>query len=292
MDKYAARMRELKMKKAKEAVGKQLSDADKAAEMKRALDEQFGEAVVNAATAALAQRWVRLAKESLETKFRSRSEQIRNDLQAALSQMPEQDDWLEGNELLTRGMDLNNDRRTLEAEAAIKIRRVQTDLKEYLKDKEMQMDKERKAFELNIATGNDRSTLEIETRQAELEKSKQEKRKEFDKEEKRARDEQGAAPTEMIQAHRAHIAEMEQAARDEAKRARDARAADVNLSRVNFDRQEALQHDEMSRRKNMAADNVDRIRSELAGRVKASESDWQNSSAKWLTVANKKIQVK
>lgn len=299
MDKYAARMRNLKMKKAKEAVGKQVADKDKADEMKRALEEQFGEAVVNAATAALAQRWVRLAKESLEAKFRGRSEQIRQDLQTALSQMPEQDDWyygaamrLEGSELLSRGMDLNNDRRTLEAEAAIKIRRVQTDLKDYLKDKEMQMDKERKAFELNVATGNDRSNIEIETRQAELEKSRLEKRKEFDKEEKRARDEQGAAPTEMIQAHRSHISEMEQSARDEAKRARDARTAEVNLARTNFDRQEALQNDEIARRNNMAADNIDRIRSELAGRVKASESDWQNSSAKWLTVANKKIQVK
>jgi hypothetical protein len=299
MEKYAQRMRQLKMKKAKEAVGQVVSEAEKAEEMKKALTDQFGEVSVDAATKALAQRWIRLAKESLEAKFRSRSEQIRQDLQAALAQMPEQDDWyftaalrLEGNQLLSRGLDLNNDRRTLEAEAAIKIRRVQSDIDDYIGDKEEQLSRERKAFEMTIAAENDRSNLAIETRQAELEKAKIERRKEFDKEEKRERDEKGAAPTEMIQSHRQQIAEMEMQAKDEAKRAKDHRIAEVKQARINFDKQEGLQRAEMNRRKSLAAENIARIRSELAGRIKASEQDWQNNSVKWLTIGNKKIQVK
>merc|ERR1712169_127785 len=126
----------------------------------------------------------------------------------------------------------------------------------------------------------------------ELEKAKQEKRKEFDKEEKRAADEQGAAPTEMIQNHRNHIAEMDQNAKNERKRAEENRANDVKTARTMFNRQEEIQRNEMARRKAMASDSIARIRQELTARIKASESDWQTQSAKWHTIAKKKIQVK
>merc|ERR1712000_781999 len=93
----------------------------------------------------------------------------------------------------------------------------------------------------------------------ELEKAKQEKRKEFDKEEKRAAEE-----------HRAN---------------------DVKTARTMFNRQEEIQRNEMARRKAMASDSIARIRQELTARIKASESDWQTQSAKWHTIAKKKIQV-
>jgi hypothetical protein len=64
------------------------------------------------------------------------------------------------------------------------------------------------------------------------------------------------------------------------------------VARTNFDRSESLQKDEVSHRKGLARDNLDRIRTELAGRIKASESDWQTASAKWLMVGQKKIEVK
>jgi hypothetical protein len=67
-------------------------------------------AEVNAATKALALRWIRLARDVLESKFRLRSETFREDLDALLAVMPEEDDWyfgaamrLEGRDLLKRG---------------------------------------------------------------------------------------------------------------------------------------------------------------------------------------------
>jgi hypothetical protein len=299
MEKYAQKMRQLKIKQAKEAVGKAVDREQQEEDMKKALQEEFGDVDVDAATRALAQRWVRLAKESIEVKFRTRSENIRTDLAAALEDMPEQDDWyfggemrVEGKQLLTRGLDLSNDRKTLEAEATIKIRKVEADLQDFLERKVDKMKREREEFELKIAEGNDASALKIETRSAELEKAKQDKRKEFDGKEKTARDEMGAAPTEMVQAHRAHIAELDAQARNETKRARDKRSDEVKVARTNFDRSEALQKDEVAHRKGLARDNLDRIRTELAGRIKASESDWQTASAKWLMIAQKKIEVK
>ena len=279
MEKYAQRMRQLKIKKAKEAVGKAVNLEQQEEDMKKALEEEFGEVEVDVATRALAQRWVRLAKESIEVKFRTRSENIRTDLKDSLEDMPEQDDWyfggemrVEGDQLLTRGLDLSNDRKTLEAEATIKIRKVEADLAEFLAKKVDKMKREREQFELKIAEGNDASALKIETRAAELEKAKQDKRKEFDGKEKTARDEMGAAPTEMVQGHRSHIAELDAQARAETKRARDKRSAEVAVARTNFDRGESLQKDEVSHRKGLARDNLDRIRTELAGRIKASVS--------------------
>merc|ERR1712146_240194 len=95
MEKYAQKMRQLKIKKAKEAIGGG-SEAKRMEEQKRALEEQFGPVDVNATTAALAQRWIRKARESLEAKFRGRSQGLRDELEAALAQMPEHEDWYFG----------------------------------------------------------------------------------------------------------------------------------------------------------------------------------------------------
>lgn len=83
--------------------------------------------------------------------------------------MPEQDDWyfggemrVEGKQLFTRGLDLS----TLEAEATIKIRKVEADLTEFLEKKADKMKREREQFELKISEGNDASALKIETRAA------------------------------------------------------------------------------------------------------------------------------
>ncbi len=38
-------------------------------------------------------RWIRLARDVLESKFRMRSETFREDLDGLLGQMPEEDDW-------------------------------------------------------------------------------------------------------------------------------------------------------------------------------------------------------
>merc|ERR1712167_63189 len=123
---------------------------------------------------------------------------------------------------------------------------VEADLQDFLEKKVDKMKREREEFEIKIAEGNDASALKIETRAAELEKAKQDKRKEFDGKEKTARDEMGAAPTDMVQAHRAHIAELDSQARNETKRARDKRSDEVSVARTNFDRSEALQKDEVA----------------------------------------------
>ena len=58
--------------------------------------------------------------------------------------MPEEDDWyfgatlrLEGKDLLKKGAALDDDRRTLEAEAAVKIHKIERDLEDHLADRQL-----------------------------------------------------------------------------------------------------------------------------------------------------------
>lgn len=86
---------------------------------------------------------------------------------------------LEGKELLRKGGELEDDRRTLEAEAAVKIHKIDMDLQEYLKTREEELERERKLFGTKLAQQRDRIALDIELRKQELEKLKAERKKEF-----------------------------------------------------------------------------------------------------------------
>jgi hypothetical protein len=48
----------------------------------------------------------------------------------------------------------------------------------------------------------------------------------------------------------------------------------------------------MERRRAMASENVSRIRQEVAGKVRASEAEWQGRTGKWLAQARRKVLVK
>merc|ERR1711871_615847 len=163
MDRYAKKLRDLKMKKAR-------ADASKKEEEKEAdeLVEGFDEVTFTAATKALAQRWVRKARESLEERFKQKSASIRELLVTTLGDMPEEDDWyfgsglrMEGQHLSQRGIALDGDRRTLEAEASVKINRVQIDLENYIKARDEELHRERNAFELKLAQQVDRTELDM-----------------------------------------------------------------------------------------------------------------------------------
>jgi len=121
-----------------------------------------------AATKALALRWIRLARDVMESKFKYRSETFREDVDTLLGMMPEEDDWyfgaalrLEGRDLLTKGAALEDDRRTLEAEAAVKVHKIERDLEGHLQDRQAELERERKLFNTKLAQQNDKILLDI-----------------------------------------------------------------------------------------------------------------------------------
>ena len=291
MEKYAQKLRELKMKKARDMVGKE--------PIKNIDNDENEAAQITAATKALALRWIRMARDFLESKFRLRSESFREDLEALLAQMPEEDDWffgaamrLEGKDLLKRGSDLEDDRRTLEAEAAVKIHKINSDVDTHITERTEELERERRLFATKLAQQNDRISLDIENRRNELEKLKEARKKEFMAEERKAREELGAAPTEMIQDHRNQLLAIDELMVSEQTNTEKYRADEEKQARIMFDRSELIKRAEMERRKAIAGENAARIRQEVAVKVKVAETEWQGLTSKWLSIARRKVQVK
>jgi hypothetical protein len=290
MERYAQKLRELKMRKARDAAKPAVKPTE---------EDEAEAANITAATKALALRWIRMARDAMDSKFRMRSETFREDLDSLLAMMPEEEDWffgaamrLEGRELLKRGSDLEDDRRTLEAEAAVKIHKIETDAAEHVVERTEELERERRLFATKLAQQNDRIALDIEVRRAELERLKETRKKEFQAEERKAREELGAAPTDMIQDHRNQLLAIDELMNTEQSNTEKYRADEEKQAKVMFDRAELIKRTEMERRKAIAGENVARIRQEVAVKVKAAESEWQGLAAKWLAIARRKVQVK
>lgn len=283
------------MKKAKEAAQKGATEEDAGDELVKEFEHQK----FTAATEALALRWIRMARDSLGAKFREKSLKIRDNLATTLGDMPEEDDWyygaglrLEGSSLLARGQALDEDRRTLEAEASVKINKINLDLEVYVQDRESELHRERDAFELQLAQKADRIALDIEIRHAELQRLREAKAIEFAAEEKKQKMELGAASTELTQSHRNQLLDIENLMVTERERAEGQRDFDQAEARVMFDRAEKIKLNDLTNRKIFAGTNSARIRETVAKKVHASELEWQQMSGKWLTIAQKKVEIK
>jgi hypothetical protein len=290
MERYAQKLRQAKMKKARDAL---TIDVPPSLDGTDDLPKTF-----NAATTALALRWVRLARDALESRFRVRSENLREDLENTLNQMAPSDDWfygslrLEGADLRKRGDNLGDDRKTLEAEAAVKIYKIEQDLNNHVKEREEELKREEKLFGAKVSQQIDRINYDIELRQEELEKHKENKKIEFKAIEKEAREEFGAAPTEMTQSHRNQIIAIDELMITERTRLEKFRDSETKEATIMFERSQLVKRAEMERRKASASDNTARIRLEVSRKVRTFEAEWQSNTAKWLQVAKRKVAVK
>lgn len=299
MDRYAQKLRNLKMKKAKAAAKKAAAGDAALTTPEDELYKDITEARFNAATKALALRWIRMARDSLESKFRAKSDSLNDEIQVLLSSMPEEDDWyfgaalrLEGGSLINRATSLEDDRRVMEAEAAVKIHKIEADLKAYVESRTEEVKIERGTFEGKMAQINDRVNLDIEIRTAELERLKASKQAEFAEIEKKAKMELGAAPTEMTQSHRNQLIDLDNLIESERSTAERNRDANEKESRIMFETQEGVKIGDINRRTTIAGDNTARIRQDVIDRVRKTETVWQVDAIKWTNIARKKVQVK
>ena len=138
----------------------------------------------------------------------------------------------------------------------------------------------------------DRINLDVELRQDELVKLKEAKKIEFKGIEKKAREELGAAPTEMTQSHRNQLIAIDELMISERQRLEQFRDDETGEARIMFERAEAIKEAETERRKASAGDNVARIRMEVGRKVKNFEKEWQGLTAKWLQVGKRKVAIK
>jgi len=244
MERYVEKLRKIKLRKGrKDIAGAQAADGPGVS----AKEKGWGEVKISAATKAIGLRWLRMARDSVEKKFAERGDKLRTDLREILKAIREEDDWffgaefrLEGEQLLQQGGELRDDQRNMTAEMAVKIRKIETDFESFEKERRDDIDHDRQVFETKVQDYNAKASMEAVQRTAELAKFLETKRVEFAQEQKKAREELGAASTEMQEAHRQALSDIEEQIRAEEQKSEQVRAAWEAEQRLFFDQKEQL----------------------------------------------------
>jgi hypothetical protein len=191
-----------------------------------------------------------------------------------------------------QGDQLAQDMRTVEAEEAVKVRRVEADFEAFEKEKRAAIDGGRAEFEAATAADVDRANDMIAIRTRELQRNSAETRKEFDAEEKKAREEEGAVPPAMAEEHRARLEELDGIVRVTQQKMERERNESEKRSRFEFDARETEQEQEVVARRVHASSQVRSIRKAALVKMKSGEVKWQADAAKWLFASQRKIEAK
>eukprot|EP00633_Aureoumbra_lagunensis_P003266 CAMPEP_0197301142 /NCGR_PEP_ID=MMETSP0890-20130614/49982_1 /TAXON_ID=44058 ORGANISM="Aureoumbra lagunensis, Strain CCMP1510" /NCGR_SAMPLE_ID=MMETSP0890 /ASSEMBLY_ACC=CAM_ASM_000533 /LENGTH=531 /DNA_ID=CAMNT_0042780345 /DNA_START=635 /DNA_END=2230 /DNA_ORIENTATION=- len=301
MERYAEKMRKRKLAGGKKKIAGVEKEEDKKKSEEEAQQQRFEKRVLrlSAASTALARRWLRAAQDSLTKRFSDKGKQLRDDLAKTLSNMPEEDEWYYGADLIhagrvlvERGERLQNHRLTLEAQAAVRVRRIENDFNEYEREQRENISNEREVFENNLATHAERAKYDLQLRLQELERERDKRREQCEEEEKKAREEEGAASTELLEKHRQIMHEIEDEIRREALDADKSKAIHDEEQRIFFRKSQDLAEHAILDRRMSAVTNIREIRKELADTVHKDEATWQADTAKWLNTGKRKVELK
>lgn len=289
MERYALRLKKLKSKKNQLEVK----------ETKLSLYDNLKDESFTNTTIALAQRWIEQARESIENKFQQKSNSLREELSHVLSCMKIEEDWFytsslrnEGSKLLTYAKDNEKQRRIQEAETSVKVFAITKDLEEFLVLMKRQIELERREFEKKQMQQMDKITFDIEKRISELGNSKLEKMGMFKALEQQAREQYGAAPSDLIQKHKSILLEMEKITLEEKSKMEKYRDDEMKESRLMFEELEKVKFNEIEKRQKLARENISRLRSDLLNILKTTEMTWQQEASKWLLIAKRKVEIK
>jgi hypothetical protein len=289
MEKYASHLRQLKMKKGKEIFTAKISYQGDLNDRDR----------YNESTVQIAENWILKARQSIEHKFRVKSEVLREDLTFVLQAMKSSDDWyytpqmrLDGQKILQEFYDLKESYRVYDAQANVKIQKIRDDLESFTAEQQQFIAHEQQQLIASSAELFDRLTLKIQDREAELQLKKSEKKGLFSEIEKKMREEYGAAPTELIQSHRNMLLEIDQLMEQEKIRLEKHRDQEIIEAKNMHEKICEVKQQEIARRAAVAKDNVDRIKEELVLQEKTMEFEWQQRAAKYLLFAKRKVEIK
>lgn len=297
MERYAEKMRKRKLQGGKRKIAGQKTPDEERAEV----ESRFSKRVVrlNAASTALARRWLRAAQDSISKRFDDKSRQLRDDCSKTLARMPPEDEWYYGMDLVTagrqiieRGEELQNTHLTLEAEAAVRIRRIEAEYSQFERERRDAVRATNDSFEKELAEKADKAQADLELRMRELERERLSRRAQCDEEERRAREEEGAASTKMLQRHRELIDEIDEEIRREQQVRERERSTFESEQRHFHQRKMEIEEQTIIDRRISAITNIRNIRKESRNKMKQEELDWQASAAQWLGTAKRKVQLK
>merc|ERR1712054_434665 len=219
---------------------------------------------LNAASKALMLKWVRKARAVIVEKEGDKALEIRRNMKDLLGKVQEVDGWYYGSELRLAGIALVKqgdvlieDRRSHEAEQAVKVRKIEDDLRKFTEEKQGVIDKKRAEFEVQMEEDMEKVVDSADKRVSELMQMRKEKEIEFAQEEKLARERDGAPSSKLMTEHRTHLKEMDE------------------MRETERDRMIKLQEEKETRNK-----------------LKLPEQSWQRQAGAWLEKTGRKVAMK
>ena len=207
--------------------------------------------------------------------------------------MKEEDDWFYGSELringkalAKEGITLTEDARSLEAELAVKLRRIEEDLQAF------QAEKYADAFNLKYEAEKAKVVEEADARVAELLQMRKEKEIEIAQEEKLAHERDGAPSSTMMNEHRAQLKALDEVREQERARMIQAQEDKEAAARVELEAEFTILMSAVANRRALADDRAGVIRKDTRSQLHGPEAQWQGRAARWLDQATRKVAMK
>mmetsp|Transcript_12959 Transcript_12959/g.27791 ORF Transcript_12959/g.27791 Transcript_12959/m.27791 type:complete len:2710 (-) Transcript_12959:932-9061(-) len=303
MQEYANRMREAKIRREARKKQKNNRTAKVAGEGGRdahggdSSEKAFGQVHLNAASTALLQRWVRLARKHVVTRGKEKAARVREELDAVLEKMPEEDDWFfsaefreEGSVYIAEGKELSEETYSLESEVEIKISEIEQIQEGIRLQINKEIDDASATLEQFIQEEKLKTIEQAEVRIQELSRDLQDKIELFNS---TNRDHLSSADkTAAIKLHKDEVEEMELSIQNE--REKQMQKLEARLQ----SRRQALRDEIADKRRNLqskrrAADNeIIELQTALTMNIKPKETKWQQKAVIFTEKAKRKIAAK
>ena len=251
---------------------------------------------VSAATRAIAQKWMNMARLSLSDRRLTKATDIYKEVDEAVAKMPEKDDWFFTAELRTRGetlsrdgKNLREDRTNVTAQTDVKVRQLQDDLDSFESNLKTEMKTEKEKFDRHEETERANVMAEFERRKNDIELHRKERQKVFDAESQRL------SEFRLKDAKRKfakELADYDTSIRSERDRLLKGFEGHIAKEREMLLKKHQDKEQEILRRKNDLRNKTRHLRESELEDIKARERRWRKDALVWLNEANKKFAKK
>lgn len=293
MEAYAQKMRDYKLKKAREEAKAKglISDDDDFDESGKL---QVGH--INAASKALCQLWLIRARASLIREKEKRLENIRKELSRVGGLITEEDDWFYGSELRLQGIalkqegaELDETRRQLKADANAKERELKDELKEFEDEKTRQMEEEIQEIQEKMNKARQLAMEKAEERVQEITRNKTRKAALYEKEEKLAPPEDRA---KLVAQHKVELKKLDEAVAAERAKQSEILAAAEMAGEKDLGAKQEKRDQALKDRRDVVSRKCKALNEEVDEKMRDRERDWQNRVNGWVLKAQRKIKAK
>jgi len=243
--------------------------------------------------------WVMEAKKNAKKRFDARGDAIRAQVKQTLLKMPPEDDWfykremrLEGNSIDVEGDYLTLERKVKETGKAAEIRKVESGCDSFRQDIKMKLARKKMEMETSLSEIHGKVQIDADLRARELRRACKELKREHEEEEKRAREEEGAVSSEMVNRHKDSMYNIEQLIVKETEK------TEMEWNRIDNERRKIYAQEEkillrsVKDRDTQSSLDIGRIETNTWEEIVWGEKEWRSRALGWLNIAVRKVEEK